>query len=164
MTPEIHRWVEAVNKEFDLSRCKRILEIGSLDVNGGVKHLFLGCETYVGVDQIAGKNVDIVCDAKNLPITEPFDLVICLEAFEHDPHFWKTLLNLQLHAFHKDSYFLISCPTTGFPEHRFPKDYYRFMPDAFSEVLMEGFYVLKVGTVKCPMGYPGIIALGKRVS
>jgi 23S rRNA G2069 N7-methylase RlmK/C1962 C5-methylase RlmI len=38
----------------------RVLEIGSYDVNGGIRHLFRGASDYVGVDLDHGPGVDRV--------------------------------------------------------------------------------------------------------
>jgi hypothetical protein len=38
----------------------RVLDIGSLDINGSVRPLFRG-GTYTGIDVAAGPGVDIVC-------------------------------------------------------------------------------------------------------
>lgn len=69
-------------------RC-RVLEIGSLNLNGSVRRFFEGCE-YTGIDCHAGKDVDIVTLAHDFD-GGPFDTIISCEAFEHDPHLRETL-------------------------------------------------------------------------
>jgi len=70
----------------------RVLEVGSRNINGGVRGFFEGCD-YVGIDCQPGKDVDVVCNAHEYDSDEPFDTVISCEAFEHDPHFKETLDN-----------------------------------------------------------------------
>jgi hypothetical protein len=64
-------------------RNKRVLDIGSLDINGNNRFLFTDCE-YTGLDVGEGPNVDIVSvghlyDAPD----ESFDTIISTEVFEH---------------------------------------------------------------------------------
>ena len=70
---------------------KRVLDIGSLDINGSNRGFFTDCD-YTGVDVVAGPNVDVVSFAHNLPYPPGyFDVVISTEALEHDPYWFKTI-------------------------------------------------------------------------
>jgi SAM-dependent methyltransferase len=69
---------------------RRVLEIGSRDVNGSVRRYFRGCD-YVGLDCTPGRGVDVVCLAHEYDPPAPFDVVISCEAFEHDPHLAETV-------------------------------------------------------------------------
>lgn len=64
----------------------RVLEIGSLDVNGTPRGLCDGAPCYVGIDRVAGRGVDCVCDAAQYDGAEGYDLVICCEVLEHAPN------------------------------------------------------------------------------
>ena len=68
----------------------RILDVGSLDVNGSIKSL---CEDfYIGLDIRKGKNVDIQASSHNLPFkSNSFDNVISIGILEHDTCFWTSL-------------------------------------------------------------------------
>lgn len=68
----------------------KVLEIGSLDVNGNIKYLFNNCE-YVGVDVVKGDNVDIVSIAHELDFESDFDVVFSCNSIEHDMHIEKTI-------------------------------------------------------------------------
>ncbi len=69
----------------------RVLEIGSLNVNGSVRQFFDNC-SYVGVDVIEGRDVDIVSFAHDLGFADgTFDVVILSESLEHDLYWQKTL-------------------------------------------------------------------------
>jgi hypothetical protein len=39
----------------------KVLDIGSLDINGNIKYLFNAPYYYIGVDLFEGNNVDVVC-------------------------------------------------------------------------------------------------------
>lgn len=71
-------------------RHKRVLEIGSRNINGTVRRFFTECD-YVGIDAVAGPCVDHVCLAHEFLSAEPFDVVISCEMFEHDPNLPQTL-------------------------------------------------------------------------
>jgi len=63
----------------------RVLEIGSLNVNGTPRGLCDGCAEYVGIDRVAGPGVDLVCDAADYDGGRGFDVVLCCEVLEHAP-------------------------------------------------------------------------------
>ena len=94
----------------------RVLEVGSLDINGSVRELFEGC-TYTGVDLQAGPGVDLACPGHLLALpTGHFDTVISAECFEHNP-FWRETLANMLRMTRPGGLLLISCATTGRKEH-----------------------------------------------
>lgn len=65
---------------------KRVIEVGSYDVNGSVRPLFPEADSYIGLDRRAGPGVDVVADALTYTPDGPVDLVVCCEVLEHDPH------------------------------------------------------------------------------
>ena len=94
MHKEVVEWI--VNyvwrKHPELFSVPRILECGSLNVNGSIQPLFK-YEEYVGVDWIPGKGVSRVClvhEYRDKP-DGYFDLVISTEMLEHDPYWQKSL-------------------------------------------------------------------------
>jgi SAM-dependent methyltransferase len=94
----------------------KVLDIGSLDINGNNRHLFQNCE-YIGLDVAEGNNVDIVSLAHeyNAP-DETFDFIISNDCFEHDMFYEKTLKNI-VRLLKPDGVFLFTCKTTGSLEH-----------------------------------------------
>ncbi len=73
---------------------KRVLEVGSYDVNGSIRQLFRG-SSYVGVDLLAGPGVDLVCDGHRLDhADDSYDLTLSCESFEHNPQWRETFLNM----------------------------------------------------------------------
>lgn len=94
----------------------KVLDIGSLDLNGSNRELFTGC-LYLGVDRIAGKGVDVVGAAHALELpSNNFDVVISTEALEHDADWRLTLLTCR-RVLKPGGLLLLTCATTGRPEH-----------------------------------------------
>ncbi len=93
---------------------KKVLEIGSLNINGSVRQFFINCE-YLGVDLGEGKDVDMVCKGHELPFPNlSFDTVISCECLEHDTHWEKTFQKMC--ELSKDLV-IMTCATTGRAEH-----------------------------------------------
>lgn len=64
---------------------KRVLEIGSYNINGSIRPLFAGAKAYIGIDQAAGPDVDVVSAAADYDGDHAFDAVVSCEAMEHSP-------------------------------------------------------------------------------
>lgn len=94
----------------------RVLEIGSLDINGTVRSFFSGCD-YVGIDVAAGPGVDVACQGQDFDApAASFDTVISCEVMEHNPHWKETFLNM-IRLAKPDGLILMTCGTLGRPEH-----------------------------------------------
>lgn len=94
----------------------RVLEVGSLDINGSVRDLFSACD-YTGVDLQDGPGVDLACPGHLLALPSGhFDTVISAECFEHNP-FWRETFANMLRMTRPGGLVLISCATTGRGEH-----------------------------------------------
>lgn len=95
---------------------KKVLEIGSGDINGNNNYLFEGCHM-TRVDVANGPNVDLVSYGHELTfVDELFDTIISTECFEHDKYYDKTILNI-LRMLRSGGLFIFTCATTGRPEH-----------------------------------------------
>lgn len=95
---------------------KKVLEIGSVDINGSPRNLFSNCE-YIGVDVASGKNVDRVCFGHLVDDPdESYDVVLSTECFEHDPHWMDTFKNI-IRLCKSGGLIFFTCATTGRPEH-----------------------------------------------
>ena len=68
-----------------LPEVKRVVEFGSRDVNGNIRDLLPSDAEYIGVDLVAGPNVDTVWDAAGYDPPWHPDLVLCLNTLEHTP-------------------------------------------------------------------------------
>lgn len=94
-----------------------VLDIGSLDINGNNHYLFDAESLYLGVDVAAGRNVDIVSPAHQLGLPDAtFDTIVSTECLEHDRHWAQTLHNA-IRMLRPGGLLLITCATTGRPEH-----------------------------------------------
>lgn len=144
MTPQVRQFIERYAVPA-IPAGTRILEIGSLNINGTVRDLFEpACEEYIGIDLRSGAGVDEIIDAHSLRHRfrwRSFGAVICLETLEHDPRFWITLQNIQF-VLRKGGILAVSVPNFQFIYHAEPKDYWRFSTDSVQEILMDGYQVL----------------------
>jgi SAM-dependent methyltransferase len=94
----------------------KVLEVGSLDINGSVRDLFHKCQ-YTGVDLQLGPGVDLACQGQLVEFpTGYFDTTISAECLEHNP-FWRETVANMLRMTRPGGLVLISCATTGRFEH-----------------------------------------------
>lgn len=95
---------------------KRVLDVGSGDINGNNRFLFENCE-YDGNDVIQANNVTIVSKTKDLPFRDnTFDTIISTECFEHDPEYKESLIKIY-NMLKPDGLFCFTCASTGREEH-----------------------------------------------
>lgn len=95
---------------------KKVLDIGSLDVNGNNRFLFTNCN-YIGLDVGEGSNVDIVCLGNKYDAPDQyFDTIISTEVFEHDMFYEETIQNI-IRMLKPGGAFIFTCASTGRPEH-----------------------------------------------
>jgi SAM-dependent methyltransferase len=95
---------------------KKVLDVGSGDINGNNRFLFENCE-YDGNDVIDTKNVTIVSKTKDLPYSDnTFDTIISTECFEHDPEYTESILKIYK-MLKPNGLFFFTCASTGRAEH-----------------------------------------------
>ena len=95
---------------------KRVLDVGSGDINGNNRFLFEHCE-YDGNDVIQANNVTVVSKTKDLPFEDnTFDTIISTECFEHDPEYKESFLKIY-DMLKPDGLFCFTCASTDRPEH-----------------------------------------------
>ncbi len=139
----------------------RILEVGSLDVNGSLRGWCVsqGCKEYVGTDMREGPNVDVVCAAEDLGDHSlgMFDVVVCTEMLEH-AEAWRAALMGVKSSVRVGGHLLLTTRSEGFGRHDHPSDWWRF---DWTHILMAmtGFY--PVGLVEDPDA-PGVLYFGRR--
>jgi len=118
----------------------RVLDVGSLDINGNNRYLFKNYE-YIGLDLGEGKNVDIVSRGHLYRDEEKFDFVISTECFEHDEFYKLTFMNC-IELLKPQGMLLFTCATTGRREHgtrrTSPKDA-PFVGDYYKNLIEEDF-------------------------
>ena len=95
---------------------KKILEVGSIDVNGSIRSYFQG-SLYLGVDLSEGPGVDLVCEGNKLDHPdETYHLTVSCECFEHNPHWVETFLNMYRMT-KNGGIVMFTCATKGRLEH-----------------------------------------------
>lgn len=95
----------------------KVLEVGSLNINGSVRKFFDSPSKYIGCDLGEGDGVDIVCRGHELPYEDnSFDVVISCECFEHD-QYWQQTFQKMINLARIGGLVLFSCATIGRPEH-----------------------------------------------
>lgn len=93
---------------------QRVLEIGSLNINGTVRDFFIDCD-YIGCDLAEGPGVDVVAEGQELTYPDrDFDVVISAECFEHNPFWRETFKNMTRMS---RDLVIFTCATTGRAEH-----------------------------------------------
>ena len=95
----------------------RVLDCGSLDINGSNKDLWnLECG-YTGLDLAPGKNVNIVMPMENADwIDEHFHVVMSTECFEHNPE-WKIGLLNMIRMLRPGGLIIVTCAKDPRQEH-----------------------------------------------
>jgi 2-polyprenyl-3-methyl-5-hydroxy-6-metoxy-1,4-benzoquinol methylase len=94
---------------------KKVLDVGSLDINGNNRLYFTGCD-YTGIDLGTGNNVDVITKTHNFKPDVQYDTIISTECFEHDLHYELSLQNI-VQLLKPGGLFLFSCATEGREEH-----------------------------------------------
>jgi hypothetical protein len=108
---------------------KKILDVGSYDVNGTMKPIFEKGQ-YIGLDMEEGPNVDIVGVSHEIPFEkDEFDIIISSSCFEHDDMFWISFQEM-CRVLKPGGYMYIQAPSNG-PYHGWPGDNWRFYIDSW---------------------------------
>lgn len=101
MHREVIDWVSEcleLRKTYGLKTTSaRVLDIGSLDINGSVKPLFAELISdgglFFGIDVQEGPGVDLVADASVYKSDIQYDIIVCAEVFEHTAVWPKIIQN-----------------------------------------------------------------------
>jgi hypothetical protein len=92
--PVQQKWCNDMKRKFpEYFKNKKVLDIGSLDINGNNRYLFEDC-IYHGLDLIEGKNVDIVSIAHEYKPDFEYDTIISTNALEHDMYYELTIKSM----------------------------------------------------------------------
>lgn len=95
----------------------RILEFGSLNINGSLRDFFRSPDKYVGIDLGPGNCVDVVCPGQDFD-EEPgtWDVVVSAEMFEHNEAWAETWRNM-IRMARPGGLVAFTCALTGRGEH-----------------------------------------------
>jgi len=73
----------------------KVLEVGSLNLNGTVRDFFNYPEEYIGIDLEMGPGVDIAAQGQDFDYPDGyFDVTVSAECFEHNPYWKETFSNM----------------------------------------------------------------------
>lgn len=108
----------------------RILEVGSYDVNGGLREIVMRLQPfeYIGTDMRDGPGVDYMVEASRIAHVFPkghFKAVICTEMLEHAEN-WHGAVNAMKAVLQPGGVIYLTTRSTGFPLHDYPGDFWRF--------------------------------------
>jgi SAM-dependent methyltransferase len=135
----------ATNLSQEEVKGKRIIEIGSYNVNGSLRPIIesWGPAEYLGVDIERGPGVDIICNAEELFRIfdkNSFDILISTELLEHVRNWRKVISNIK-NISKPSGTILITTRSEGFPYHGYPYDFWRYnsndMKVIFSDFIIE---------------------------
>lgn len=95
----------------------KVVDFGSLDINGGVRQLIESSWSYTGIDLEIGPNVDIACPGQLIDLqSEQFDICFSSELFEHTP-FWKEIFAQMCRLTKPGGLVIFTCAGVGRKEH-----------------------------------------------
>lgn len=142
---------------------RRILEVGSYNVNGSVRDILepLGPSRYVGIDlEPQERYVDIVAEASGIIDTfgkEAFDVVVSTEMFEHCAD-WENAVDQMRDVLVPGGLMVITTRAVGFPLHCYPADHWRYTPEDFG-IMFRDYRVIYLGDDH-DLGSPGVMFVG----
>ena len=95
MHRSVTKYIVRVKERYPASFIgKKVLEVGSLDINGSVRQFFTKCN-YTGLDITEGPCVDVISPVHQYKPAELFDTIISTEMLEHDIHWKKSLKQME---------------------------------------------------------------------
>lgn len=161
-------FVEAVKDVYpEFFKGGRVLEVGSLDINGTVRDFFAEPDQYLGIDVGPGPGVDVVISGAEITTEDGyFDVTISAECFEHNP-VWRETFNNMVRMTRDGGLIVFTCAGTDRPEHGTSRsdigsspltvglgwDYYRNLtPADFSQDDLDGLsYRFYENSVACDL-------------
>lgn len=116
MHPEIQIFIESVkSKHPDYFKNKKVLEVGSQNINGTVRSNFVNCD-YTGIDLGEAPGVDVIMNASEMVYFQEFDVMISCEMLEHCEK-WKEALTNMLLCLKPEGMFILTCAGPHRQEH-----------------------------------------------
>jgi SAM-dependent methyltransferase len=141
---------------------KRVLEVGSVDVNGNLRPTVeaLGPREYVGVDIEKGQGVDVVCRAEDILHTfgkESFDAVISTEMLEHIRD-WRMVVSNIKNICRPGGVVLLTTRSHGFKYHGFPYDFWRYEQEDMKNIFSD----FEIQALQEDPEMPGVLMKAKK--
>lgn len=142
MHTEPYNFLGEVKKRFPVYfDSKKVLEVGSLNINGSVREFFVNCD-YTGIDLGPGVGVDKIVPIHELNEPETYDVVVTTEMLEHDK-WWNVSLYQMLKNLKKKGILILTCAGPDRQEHgttRTTPGDAPFTNDYYSNISIEMFY------------------------
>ena len=150
MHPEINHFIVTVKEKFpEYFEGKKVLEVGSQDINGSVRHHFADCD-YTGIDLGEAAGVDIVVSIIDYNTPNVYDVVISSEMLEHCKE-WDEALKQMYENTKPGGLFILTCAGPNRQEHgtnnhtpqdsKFTLEHYRNIAiEDFSSVLPYSYF------------------------
>lgn len=116
MHPEIDQFVKKVKRKFpEFFENKKVLEVGSQNINGSVRSHFKNCD-YLGIDLGEAPGVDMIMNASEMNFSKEFDVMISSEMLEHCEK-WQSALYNMYRAIKPGGLFILTCAGPKRQEH-----------------------------------------------
>ena len=114
MHNNVIEYIKTIKEKFpDKFTLSKVLDVGSLDINGNNSIFFNKC-VYIWLDIIQWPNVDIVKDIKDF--TWRYDTIISTEMLEHNKYWKEWLLNMY-NILNEWWLLLVTCANVNRKEH-----------------------------------------------
>lgn len=94
----------------------RVVEFGSLNINGSIRDVYPQARSWLGVDIQPGDSVDVVADAATWQTRDTFDVCVSGSVFEHTPA-WADIITNAQRVLEVGGLFLASCARDAHPAH-----------------------------------------------
>lgn len=115
--PQQQEFLLEVIKIFSSDKPIKVLDLGSLEINGGIRRNLPKIWEYTGVDLAIGPNVDLVQEAQLLDLSSgKFDICMASELFEHTPY-WREIFAQMSRLTKEGGVVIFTCAGVGRLEH-----------------------------------------------
>jgi len=153
----------AINLTMKDVEGKRVIEIGSNDVNGSLRPLIESWKPseYIGIDLEYGNGVDIRCKAEDIVNVfgkESFDIIISTEVIEHVKN-WRLVIDNIKSICKPNGLILITTRSKGFEYHGWPHDFWRFEVSDMKNIFSD-FYIKKLESDD--ISTPGVFIIARK--
>lgn len=166
MHPSVDTWIaqQALIHNPNDNKRRRILEVGSRDINGSVRKHFGGAH-YHGIDMVDGDGVDEVANIEFgswcIDHLNNYDIVVCTEMLEHSARPWLAVNNMWNVLRNPGGVLLLTTRGFGYGYHGYPYDYTRWSIEGITELVRDaGFEDIDVIDDTDP-GSPGVFVVAR---
>lgn len=133
------RWVAKNITKEDINK-KKVLEVGSNDVNGSPRCILelLEPAKYTGVDLVKGPGVDVICPADKMVEKfgkESFDMVISTCTLEHIMDWRKAVSNIKNVC--KSNGVILFIVPSDWRYHGYPYDFWRYEKEDIKDIFCD---------------------------